>query len=256
MNTRLNFSRYLALDELFGTDARRRLLLERRIKSAQQDQLPSVSSRTQGSSKHQSSTSLLVLDALAMSAPPSQMFGYSPVLIRSASSLLILLLLRLLVLRLIGVRIPAPVLARIALVLVVAVTLDLVVGVIRMITRGWLAKSTVDAALVRWSCSSTMGGFLAHALPDTDRATRDPGRVVGLEGLLLRLAELFVILDGGHPVGDRGREEVASTLSAALDERPRAELLQAGTWRGQGLTTTRCSSVAVLKTISLLEGLA
>ena len=80
-----------------------------------------------------------------------------------------------------------------------------------------------------------------------DGAARHPGaQVPGLERLLLGLAELAEVVDGGQPVGEGGGEVVAPSVAVTFDERSRPEVLQTGAGRHQRLAAALGSRVRVL----------
>lgn len=70
--------------------------------------------------------------------------------------------------------------------------------------------------------------------------------MIGLEGLLQRLAEHLVVADGRQPVRRRRGEVVAGAEAAALDERSDAELLQAGAGRDQRLAAAIGARISML----------
>ena len=86
--------------------------------------------------------------------------------------------------------------------------------------------------------------------PHADNTSRDSrSQVAGLQSLWDRFLEHAVLVDGGHPVGVGGGVVVAAAVPVALDERPRAEVLQTRPWRRKGLTCSIRTGVGVLRKI-------
>lgn len=73
--------------------------------------------------------------------------------------------------------------------------------------------------------------ILGDASAYTYGASAHPGRMIGLERLLLWPTEHVLIVDGRQPIRRCGGEIVARAKTATLDKRPDAEFFQAGSGR-------------------------
>ena len=82
-------------------------------------------------------------------------------------------------------------------------------------------------------------------------ATDSRPQVTRLEGLGHGLLKLLVLIDGGEPVGVCRGVVVAPALAVALNEGPRAEVLQAGAGAGQVLAGALRTGVGVLEKVRL-----
>lgn len=180
-------------------------------------------------------------------APPPEVRGLAP-------AVLLLLLLLVVVEGPQGPlpRVRAVPIELVALVLVVAfAVVDLVARVLGPVVGGRLAQAAgqglpvpLVGRLLRLPVRLLVGGGPA---PTADGAAGDARGVIGLEGLLLGLAEHLVVANRRQPVGYGCREEVAGALAAALDERPGPEFLEAGAGGGERLAAARRARIAVLK---------
>lgn len=91
--------------------------------------------------------------------------------------------------------------------------------------------------------------FISSHPLDADLAPAHPRpEVSGLESLRHGLAEHGAAIDGGEPEGELvGKVVAGAAAAAALYERRRAEVFQAGTGTRQKLPPALCSGGSVLK---------
>lgn len=127
----------------------------------------------------------------------------------------------------------------------IRLSLLLVVVLISQVGVKFIARVIWMVASYGWTAitRNCMSVFLTTS---ADGAPRNARSVIGLEGLLGWFAEHLMFSNGSQPVGLCCREEVAGTVTTALDERTRTELLQTRSWRRQRLTSTSRTSVAML----------